>query len=196
MGMMQQVLAPGVEDREKADFRSQMFWITRDLKKSSCAGAEQEIVEYLLVLQHELGELLGQSEDDMDVGHCQKLILASRDPLITGAVLTLRAVAVATAVIGNGTIAAARTLVAVTAQDGSAARCDGVQDLAVPPVNPAAIVLDEAIPLCANDIGHLQGWPGHFFSSLRERLTWSRLESSSASSGLAIACRCLGDRCR
>src|SRR5215469_12283225 len=132
----------------------------------------------------------------MDIGHCQKLILASRDPFIAGAVLTLGAVAVATAVIGNGTIAAARTLVAVAAQDGSAAGCDSVQDLAVRPVNPAAVVLDEAITLCANNIGHLQGWPGHFFSSLRERLTWSSLESASASSGLAIAWRCLGDRCR
>src|SRR5215472_528703 len=102
----------------------------------------------------------------MDVGHCQKIVLTSRDPLIAGAVLTLRAVAVTTAVIGNGPIAAAGTLVAVTAQNGSAARSDGVQDFAVRPVNPAAIVLDEAIPLCANDIGHLQGWPGHFLSSL------------------------------
>src|SRR5215831_17450268 len=173
-----------------------MLRITCDPNKGFCAGTEQQIVEHLLVLQHELGELLGQSEDDMDVSHCQKLILTSRDPLIAGAVLTLGAVAVATAVVGNGAIAAARTLVAVAAQNGSAARCDGVQDLAVRPANPAAMVLDEAIPLCANDIGHLQGWPGHFFASLRERLTWSRLESASASSGLAIAWRCLGDRCR
>src|SRR5215472_14562457 len=102
----------------------------------------------------------------MEIGHCQKLILASRDPVIAGAVLTLGAVAVATAVIGNGTIAAARTPVAMAVQNGSAAGCDRLQDLAVRPVDPAAMVLDEAIPLCANDIGHLQGWPGHFFSSL------------------------------
>src|SRR5215831_18739552 len=132
----------------------------------------------------------------MDVGHCQKIILTSRDPLIAGAVLTLGAVAVATAVVGDGTIAAARTLVTMAAQNGSAAGRNGMQDFAVRPVNPAAMVLDEAIALCANDIGHLQGWPGHFLSSLRERLTCSRLESASASSGLAIAWRCLGDRCR
>src|SRR5215510_1806942 len=132
----------------------------------------------------------------MNIGHCQKLILTSRDPFIAGAVLTLGAVAVATAVIGNGTITAARTLVAMTAQNGSAAGCDGLQDLAVRPVNPAAMVLDEAVSLCANDIGHLQGWPVHFFSSLRERLTWSRLEKWSESSGLAIAWRCLGEKCK
>src|SRR5215472_17575827 len=132
----------------------------------------------------------------MDIGHCQKLILASRDPLIAGTVLTLGAVAVATAVIENGLIAAARTLVAVAVQNGNAAGCDCLQDLAVGPVNPAAMILDEAIALCANDIGHLQGWPGHFFLSLREHLTWSRLESSRESSRLVMACRCLGERCR
>jgi hypothetical protein len=106
-------------------------------------------------LQQELGELLGESKDDMDVGHGQKFILASRDPLLAGAVLTLGAVTVATAVIGDGTIAAARTLVAVAAQTGSTAASDRLQDLAMRPVNPAAVVLDEAIPLCANDISHL-----------------------------------------
>src|SRR5215472_212533 len=193
---MQQVLTPGVEDREKADFRSQMFRITRDLEKGFCAGAEQQVIEHLLVLQHELRELLWQGEDDMNVGHCQKIVLTSRDPLIAGAVLTLRAVAIATAVVGDGPITAARTLVAVTAQNGSAAGRDGLQDLAVRPVNPAALILDEVVPLCANDIGHLQGWPAHFFSSLRERLTCSRLESWSESSGLAIAWRCLGETCK
>src|SRR5262249_46305068 len=125
----------------------------------------------LLVLQHELGELLGQSEDDMDVSHCQKLILTSRDPLIAGAVLTLGAVAVAAAVLGKGAVAAAGTQVAGAAPHSRPAPCAGVQDLAVRPANPAAMVLDEAIPLCANDIGHLQGWPGHFFASLPDRLT-------------------------
>jgi len=47
------------------------------------------------------------------------------------------------------------------------------------PVNPGAAVADKAIPLCANDIGHLQRWPTHFFRSLREAWTSSRLESRS-----------------
>ena len=36
------------------------------------------------------------------------------------------------------------------------------------PVNPAAAGADKAIALCANDIGHLQWWPGHPFCSLSE----------------------------
>src|SRR5215469_7664959 len=104
--------------------------------------------------------------------------------------------AIAAAIKGNGTIAAARTLIAMSSQRHGAAACDGLEHFTVAPVNPAATVVDEAITLRANDVGHLQGWPGHFFSRLRECLTRSRLESWSESSGLGVACRCFGDRCR
>src|SRR5205823_13086710 len=53
MGMMQQVLAPSMEDREKTDFRAQMFGVGGDLDEGICAGAEYEVIEQLLVLQHE-----------------------------------------------------------------------------------------------------------------------------------------------
>jgi hypothetical protein len=84
----------------------------------------------------------------------------------------------------------------MAAQCRSTAACDSPEHLPVGPVNPAAVVLDEAIALRANDIGHLEEGPGHFFLSLRERLTSSRLETSKASSGLGTACRCLWERCR
>ena len=63
-------------------------------------------------------------------------------------------------------------------------------------MDPAEVVLNEAIALGANDIGHLEEGPSHFFFNLRERGTRSRLETSRASSGLGIACRCLGERCK
>jgi hypothetical protein len=101
--------------------------------------------------------LVRQGEDHVDISHGQKLILTSRDPVIASPALTLGTVAIATAVIGDGAIAAARTQVAMPAQCRSAAACDGPEHFPVRPVDPAAVVLDEAIALCANDIGHLQG---------------------------------------
>src|ERR1700730_16202707 len=96
----------------------------------------------------------------------------------------------------DGAIATARALLAMPAEyRGSAAR-DGPEHFPLGPVNPAAVVLDEAIALRANDIGHLEEWPSHFFLSLRERLTPSRPETSRVSSGLGTACRCLCERCR
>ncbi len=76
-----------------------------------------------------------------------------------------------------------------------AAASDRAQHFPVGPVDPAEVVLNEAIALGANDIGQLEEGPSHFFFSLRERWTPSRLETCSASSGLGMACRCLGERC-
>src|SRR5215470_15268464 len=99
--------------------------------------------------------------------------MPSRQPFIASAVLTL------------GTMAIPATVVR-----------DGAQHFAVQCVNPMPVVLDESIALSANDISHLERWPGHFFFSLRERWTRSALEIFRASSGLLTACRCLRDRCR
>ena len=77
-----------------------------------------------------------------------------------------------------------------------AAASDGAQYLPMGPVDPTEVVLNEAIALSANNIGHLEEGPSHFFFSLRERGTPSRLETLRASSGLGMACRCLGERCK
>jgi len=49
--VMLKILAPGVQYAQKADLRSEMFGIGRDLQQSRGGGAEQEIVYDLLVLQ-------------------------------------------------------------------------------------------------------------------------------------------------
>src|SRR5215469_1982385 len=122
--------------------------------------------------------------------------MTGREPFIASAVLTLGTMAISTTVVGDGAMAATRALIAMPAQHGGATMCDRPQHFAVEGANPMLVVLDEAIALSANDIGHLQRWPAHFFSSLRERRTRSAVEISSASSGLVTACRCLRDRCR
>jgi hypothetical protein len=55
------------------------------------------------------------------------------------------------------------------------------------PVDPTAVILDETIALCANDIGHLEEWPGHFFFSLGECWMLSRLETERVFSFLSFA---------
>ena len=132
----------------------------------------------------------------MDIGDGQKFILTSHDPLVASAALTLGAMAIPATVIRGGAIATARALVTMPTECRGAAASDGAQHFPVSPVDPAEVVLNEAIALGANDIGHLEEGPSHFFFSLRERWTPSRLETGSASSGLGMACRCLRERCR
>jgi len=79
-------------------------------------GAEQEVIEDLLVLQCQWGELVRESEDNMDIGDGQKFTLASHDPVVASAALTFWAMAIATAVVGEGAIATARALIAMPAE--------------------------------------------------------------------------------
>jgi hypothetical protein len=69
------------------------------LEQGLGTGAEQEVIEDLLVLQRQWGELVRQSEDNMDIGNRQKFTLPSHDPFIASAALTLWAVAIAAAVV-------------------------------------------------------------------------------------------------
>jgi hypothetical protein len=196
MRMMEQVLTPGMQDGEEADLRSQVFGVGGHLEKSLRTGAEQEVINDLLVLQRQLAELVRQGEDNMDVGDRQEFVLASGDPLVASSALALGAVPVAAAIKGDGAIATARTLIAMAAECRGTATCNSAEHFAVSPVNPATVFLDEAIALSTNDIGHLEEWPGHFFLSLGVRLTSSRLETWRASRGLGTACNCLFERCR
>lgn len=50
-------------------------------------------------------------------------------------------------------------------------------------------ILDEAITLRADYIGHLEGWPVHLFCSFRERFTFCGSETGRLSSGFATARR-------
>jgi hypothetical protein len=125
-----------MEDRKQADVGAQVFGIGGYLQKGLRTGLEQELIEGLLVLQYQLGKLMRQSKDNMDIGDRQKFIVASRDPAIARPILALGAVAIPAAVVGDGLIATARTMVAMPAESGGAAACDRLQHLAVRPVIP------------------------------------------------------------
>jgi hypothetical protein len=86
-----------MEDRKEANLGTQVFGIGGYLQQSLGTGAEQKVIEDLLVLQHQLGEVMRQSEHDMDVGDRQKVILANREPAIASPVLALGAVTITAA---------------------------------------------------------------------------------------------------
>src|SRR5205823_1562754 len=105
-----------MEDGEEADVRSQVARISGYLEQGLGTGAEQEVIEDLLVLQRQWGELVRQSKDNMDIGDGQKFTLPSQDPLIASAALTLGAMAITATVIRGSAIATARALVAMPAE--------------------------------------------------------------------------------
>ena len=53
------------------------------------------------------------------------------------------------------------TAIEMPAQGGGSAVGDGAEHTQVLRRQPGAMGLDEACPVLANDVGHLEGWPRH-----------------------------------
>ncbi len=191
MRMVLQALVPGVEHAEEADFRAQVSRIARDLEQRRGTGAEQQAVDHLLVPQRKWSQFTRHREDRMDVAGRQQLALALPEPADAGVALALRAVPVATRVVGDGRVSAAGALVAMAAESGRAATRDRSQHLLMLAVDPPAAAFDEALPGVANDVGQLHGGAAQ---ALRKASPCD--PSASASSGLEVALKCLLDRCR
>ena len=86
-------------------------------------------------------------------------------------------------------MAALNAAVQVTAERSSAAVLDGGKHAEMQPGQPGPVLLHEAVAMRTDDIGHLERWPFHLLCSLRDRFTWSRLDSSALSSGVPAARR-------
>lgn len=94
MGMMLQLLIPGMQDAEKADFRSEVPGIRGDLDQSLRAGTEEEPIDHLLVLQCQRSQLMWQREYNMRITRRQQFSLSCFKPAFASLTLTLRAVSV------------------------------------------------------------------------------------------------------
>ena len=96
-----------------------------------------------------------QGKDHMEVADREQFVLASGEPAMTGCDLTLWAMAIAAGVEDDGTMATTGALMEMSTQDCGTAVSDGAELFLVRPVNPAAVVGDEAFALRPYDVGHL-----------------------------------------
>jgi hypothetical protein len=113
-----ELLAPTVQDTEKTDLRTEVFWVAGDFEKGFRAGTKQEIVKDLFILQHQRSQAIGQSEDHVHVASGEQFSLTRRDPAIPSGRLTLRAVPISTAIEGDGAMPAAGAFIEMTAECG------------------------------------------------------------------------------
>src|ERR1700730_17687840 len=144
-----------MEHREETDLRSEMLGVDGNLQKGFGAGPEQQVVEELLVLQQQWRELVGQGKDHVEVADREEIFLASREPAGTGGVPAVWAVPIATGLEDDGTMATTGALMEMSTQDCGTAVSDGSEQFLLCPVNPAAVVGDEAFALRPYNVGHL-----------------------------------------
>src|ERR1017187_1974908 len=116
-----------------------MFGVGSDLQQSRGAGAEQEIVSHLLVLESQRGDLVRQGEDDMYVGDWKQFFAAFGQPLVARVGLALGTVPVAAGVERDGLMAASGTAIQVATERGRAAKLDGVQYAQMEPRQPGSV---------------------------------------------------------
>jgi hypothetical protein len=188
------ILSPGVEHTQEADLRAEMLRIGSDFLQGCGAGAEQEIVDDLLVLQGQPRQLVGDCKDDMHIVDRQQFLAAPGEPLVASVGLALWTVSGTAGVERDGLVAALAAAVQMAAEGGRAAILDGGKHAEVQPGQPGPALLHEAVAMRTDDIGHLERWPFHLLYSLRDRFTWSRLDSCALSSGVPAARRWRSER--
>src|SRR5262249_481618 len=99
----------------------------------------------------------------MVIADGQEFLLTCGKPLLTRVAQALRAMPIATRVEGDGVMSASGAPIEMPAQRGSSTPCDRPQHTEMLRGEPGPVHLNEAIAVLANDVGHLEGWPGHRF---------------------------------
>ena len=99
------------------------------------------------------------------------------DPMVPGRGLTLRAVAIAAAVVGDGgLIPAAGALVEMTTECSGTTPPNGSQHFDVFPAEPVTVSFDESVSRATDEIGHLEGRPIHLPFLGRVAFEWQRIQ--------------------
>ena len=166
MGMMDERLAPGVQDGEEADLGAEVAGVGRYGAERLGDGPEEETVDDGLVLGGDLGDRRGHGEDDVEVLGGKQVRTAPFEPCGAGQRLTGRTVAVATGVVPDAPMAAVVTLLDVAAEGGGAALLDGRHHAAVRRREGGSDLGPEGIAVAAEHLRHGEYGAWHDRSSV------------------------------
>ena len=158
---MSQGRAPGVEHGDQTQPRAQALGIGGDGPQGLGGGLEQQIIDHGLVVEGDGGDLSWQGEDDMEIGRGQQIGLTLGQPNLGRRTLTLGAMAVAAGVVAHRQALAVVAARDMTAQLGGATGLNGRHGLELTKAQVSGMVTAIGRPMGAEDVGHLQGWPGH-----------------------------------
>ncbi len=159
--MMRHRRAPAVEHSGDADPGAKPLGIGGDRQGGLGRRREQQTVDRGFVVVGDIGDRTRQREHEVEIADGQQFGLALGEPFLGGGSLTLRAMPVAAAVVGNDSIGAVLAARDVTAERHRAAALDGRHYLQLVEADVPGIGSAPRRPVIAEDIRNLQRWTGH-----------------------------------
>ena len=191
--MVGQRRAPGVKHRGDADAGAEVPGIGRDGGHGLGRSREQDVVDRGLVLVGDVGDGGRQREHHMEIRHRKQVGLAGGEPLACSSALTLGAVPVTAAIVGDDGVSALLVIAArhMAAERRRAAALDGAHHLHLVEADVTDVGAPPRRSVVAEDIRDLKGRTGHGAVTPAAGLcgpSWASCAAATAGRG--------GSRCR
>ena len=185
MGMVQQVLPPGMQDGKEAEAGAQVFWVAGNGEQCFRRRFEQDVVDRFFVMESDPGDLFGHGENDVEVFDRQQLFLPVFEPFGPIAALALRAMTVPAGVVSVASSVAAVAFFEMAAEDCGTAGFDGPHDAQLRKGKRVSFPVSSAV--LSKNVGHFESGPWHpgYFRGFCFGLLPGL--SSGLSSGLTVA---------
>ena len=180
MGMVVQLLAPGVQHGEAANLRPEMFRVPGDVLEGLGDRAKEQAIEVAGVLQRQGPQGVRQGKDHMGVGRLENLLLPGSQPRGLRGAMAFGAAAVPAGIIRLDLMPTMVALGDMAAQGGRATERDGTQGSVLLTRQEVAIALEKRVAMLAHHIGDFQRRPTHGSRS-------NSAGKARASRGLSVA---------
>ena len=162
--MGEEVLSPGVQERETADLRTQVFWVLGNRQQCFGSGTEQHPVDGAAILKRQWSELVREREHDMEVLHIENFSFTGLKPCRSSCSLTFWTMPVATRTVHRHQV----TALVATFATGAQSRCPtlgkSIENAKLLLRGPVAPQISRTVD--SDDIGHFRPMFAHFLGGV------------------------------
>ena len=155
VGMVRERLAPGVQNRRKADLGAEMLGVAGNGFEGLDSCRKQHVIHDRLVLVGQSSNFLRQREDDMKILDLQQIDLAGCEPLARRGTLTLGAMPIPAAAIRDLSKPALATAMDMPTQSSRSASFNRYHNAKLATIEVAGIGLAVGFAVAAEDIYRL-----------------------------------------
>ena len=128
MGVEREILPPSVENSGEAKLCAEIFFVGGEFLQGFGSSFEEQVIHESLILIENGTQLLGHSENDMEIADVKEILLLFLNPLFFSESLTLGTVTVTAGIVGNLGKAATAADVNVSAEFGGTAFGESIHD--------------------------------------------------------------------